>query len=158
MTEYYFRFYDEVLENRQLGLVLFDKKPSTLDERKWFLGFQKACSEGNAIGLVAVVDDDIVGFCEVDRRKPNSPVSHRGDFGISVRKEYRGKGIGLMLMKEMIKRCKGSFEMLELDVFAGNKVAKHLYEKLGFMTYGRRPLSVKRDGRYIDEELMYLKL
>jgi hypothetical protein len=35
---------------------------------------------------------------------------------------------------------------------------RHLYEKFGFKTYGFRPLSVKRDGKYIGEELMYLRL
>jgi RimJ/RimL family protein N-acetyltransferase len=55
----------------------------------------------NSIGLVAE-DGQIVGFCEVDRRRPRSPVSHRGDLGISVKKEYRGKGIGTILLEKMI--------------------------------------------------------
>jgi RimJ/RimL family protein N-acetyltransferase len=65
---------------------------------------------------------------------------------------------GYQMLKEMTKRCKDSFEILELEVFAGNQAAKHLYEKLGFKTYGLRPQSVKRNRGYIDEELMYLKL
>ncbi len=158
MTEYYNRFYDEVKENPEFGLTLFDKKPSLLDGMGWFLGFQKACAEGNSVGLIAVEEDDMVGFCQVERRRPKSPVSHRGDFGISVRKEYRGRGIGTMLLRNMIERCRGSFEILELEVLAGNRVARHLYEKFGFKSYGLRPLAIKRNGRYIDEELMYLRL
>ena len=157
-TEFYFRFYDEVKEDPQFGLTLFDKKPSLLDEMSWFLEFQKACVKGNSIGLIAVSDGEMVGFCTVDRRTPKSSVSHRGAFGISVRKGYRGKGIGTMLLREMIEKCRGSFEILELDVFAGNRAAKHLYEKFGFKTYGVLPQAVKRNGKYIDEELMYLKL
>jgi RimJ/RimL family protein N-acetyltransferase len=159
LTEYYFQFYDEVKVNPNFGLTLFDAKPSLLDEMAWFLDFQKASAEGNSIGLVAVADDGkILGFSEVGRRKPTSSVSHRGSLGISVRKEYRGKGIGTLLLKKMIERCKGKFEILELEVFVGNDVAKHLYERLGFKTYGLRPQAVKRAGKYIDEELMYLKL
>lgn len=62
------------------------------------------------------------------------------------------------MLKEMIERCKGKFEILELEVFAGNQAARHLYEKFGFKTYRLRPLSVKRNGKHIDEELMYLRL
>jgi ribosomal protein S18 acetylase RimI-like enzyme len=159
LTEYYFQFYDEVKTNPDFGLTLFDAKPTPLDEMAWFLDFQKASAEGNSIGLLAVGDDgNILGFSEVGRRKPTSSVSHRGSLGLSVRKEYRGRGIGTMLLKKMIESCKGRFEILELEVFVGNDVAKHLYEKFGFKTYGLRPQAVKRAGKYIDEELMYLKL
>ena len=158
LTDYYFRFYDEVKDDPQFGLTLFDKRPSRLEEMSWFVGFQKACAQGDAIGLVAVADGEIVGFCEVERRKPKSPVSHRGDLGISVRKEYRGRGIGDLLLKEMIRKCRGRFEILELEVFVGNHVAKHLYEKFGFKAYGLHPFAVKRKGRHISEESMYLRL
>ena len=63
-----------------------------------------------------------------------------------------------MLLNEMVRRCKGMFEILELEVFVGNHPAKRLYEKSGFKTYGLRPDSVKRDRRYFDQELMYLRL
>lgn len=81
-----------------------------------------------------------------------------GGIELSVKKEHRGKGIGLTLLEEMIRRCKGKFEILELEVFSGNQSAKRLYEKPGFKTYGVRPGSVKRNGKYIDEELMFLKI
>ncbi len=160
ITEFYYGFYDEVKENTLFGIALFDEKPGLADEMSWFFEFQKACANGNTIGLIAEIDDEMVGFCLVARRMPKShDVSHRGQFaGHAVKKEHRGKGIGTMLLREMIERCKGKFEILELEVFAENQPAKHLYEKFGFKTYGLRPKSVKRNGKYTDEELMYLKL
>ncbi len=159
MTEFYYEFYDEIKENPLFGINLLDEKPSLLDEMNWFLEFQKTCAKGNAIGLIAEINDEMVGFCGVWRRTPRSSGSHRGQVAAhAVKKEHRGKGIGTMLLKEMIERCKGNFEILELEVFVGNQPAKHLYDKFGFKTYGLRPKSVKRNGKYIDEELMYLKL
>lgn len=159
LAKYYFEFYDELKENPRLGLTLFDKKPSMLDEMSWFLGFLKTCKSGDAVGLVAVKNGEIVGFCEVDRRKPTSSVSHRGGLGITVKRGHRGSGIGTMLLKKMAERCrKIGFEVLELEVFVGNEPAKHLYEKLGFRPYGLHPMAVRRGGRYIGEELMFLEL
>ena len=159
LVRYYFEFYDELRENPRLGLTLFDKKPSMLDEMGWFLGFQKACKAGDAVGLVAVEDEEILGFCEVDRRKPTSSVSHRGGLGITVKKEYRRRGVGTMLLRKMIEECRrNGFEVLELEVFVGNEHAKRLYERLGFRTYGLHPRAVKRGGGYIGEELMFLEL
>jgi len=43
-------------------------------------------------------------------------------------------------------------------VFVGNEHAKRLYEKLGFKKYGLHPRAVKRNGKYIGEELMFLEL
>ena len=130
ITEYYFEFYDEIKDNSSFGLTLFDEKPTLLDEMQWFLEFQKACAEGNSIGLVAEIDGEFVGFCEVGRRKPKSPVSHRGDFGISVKKQNRGKGIGSMLLKEMIERCRGKFEVLECRSIRRKSSCKTLVRKV----------------------------
>lgn len=158
LTEYYQRFFDEVKENPELGLTLADEKPTTLDNMKWFQEFMKSYEEGNAVGALALDGDEVVGFCEVTRNRPRSNVAHRGALGISVRKGYRGKGIGKRLLGETIKRCRGKFEILELDVFTVNKAALHIYEKFGFKTIGVLPRAVKRKGKYYDEAFMYLKL
>ena len=44
-----------------------------------------------------------------------------------------------MLLNEMVRRCKGMFEILELEVFVGNHPAKRLYEKSGFKTCDQIP-------------------
>lgn len=158
ITQHYSEFYDEIKEDASFGLDFPNKKPSLLDEMVVFVEDLKACAEGNAIGLIAENDGVVAGYCFVGRRRPKTPVSHRGGVYLSVKKEFRGKRVGTMLLKEMIQRCKGNFEILELEVFAGNQPARHLYEKFGFKTYGSRPNSVKRNGKYFDEELMYLRL
>ena len=93
MTEFYYEFYDEIKENSLFGIYLLDEKPSLLDEMTWFVEFQKTCAKGDAIGLIAELEDEMVGFCGVWRRTPRSPGSHRGQFAAhAVKKEHRGKG------------------------------------------------------------------
>src|SRR5208283_4525081 len=140
------------------GLPLLNERPSQIDEMAVFIEDMKACNEGDAMGLVAESGGALVGYCYVGRRRPKSPVSHRGGLELSVKKGHRGKGVGGMLLKEMIQRCKGRFEVIELEVLVANQRARHLYERFGFKSHGLRPNSVKRDGKYFDEELMYLKL
>ena len=53
-------------------------------------------------------------------------------FAISLYKEYRGKGIGTALMKEMLTTLKEhGYEQASLSVQKANFAAK-MYQKLGF--------------------------
>ncbi len=57
-------------------------------------------------------------------------------FAISLYKEYRGKGIGTELMKEMLDTLKArGYERASLSVQKGNYAAK-MYQKLGFQIIG----------------------
>lgn len=159
IVEYYYRFYDEVKEKPSLGIALYHKKPSLSEERKWFAELCKSVGAGSDVVTVAEVDSHVVGLCEVRCiGRPQSEVSHRGDLGIMVSREHRGKGVGTALLRETLRKCAGSFEVIELSVFETNEVAVSLYEKFGFRAYGRRPKSVKRGQRYFDEILMRLEL
>lgn len=115
-------------------------------------------ADGDAIVLVAEVDSHAVGLCEVARQRPGSDVSHRGVLGISVSKDHRGKGVGTALMSEMLQRCKGKFEIVELTVLTANDAARKLYGKFGFKVSGAVPRSRKRGDRYFDEQFMRLDL
>jgi putative acetyltransferase len=128
------------------------------EERLWFSDLQKEVEAGNVLMTVAEVDSHAVGNCIVRRERPGSPLDHRGSLGISIRKQYRGKGIGTALLRETIERCRGKFEILELTAFATNPGARALYKRFGFMDYGYMPRAIKRAGIYIDEWFMYLKL
>lgn len=158
ITDNYFAFYDEIKENPSFGIVLHHKKPSLSDELNWFSGLYKMMADGDAIAVVAETDSHVVGLCEVTRHLPGSDVSHRGDLGISMSKDHRGKGVGTALMRETLQRCKGRFEIIELGVLTTNNAAKKLYGKFGFKAYGVIPRSLKRGDRYFDMELMRLEI
>lgn len=85
------------------------------------------------IALVADVNGEIVGavwvrimndYGHIDDKTPS--------LAISLYKEYRGKGVGTALMKEMLATLKEhGYEQVSLSVQKANFAAK-MYQKLGF--------------------------
>ncbi|PSO08587.1 hypothetical protein B9Q04_04800 [Candidatus Marsarchaeota G2 archaeon BE_D] len=128
------------------------------EEAKWFADLYASILDGDCVAYVAVVDGSLVGLCEVCRRSKKSELSHIGVLGVSVKKGYRGMGIGEALIIRTLDGCRGKFEAVTLAVFSNNTSAKRLYEKLGFKLYGKLPRGIKRGGEYVDEELMYIML
>jgi len=155
---YFYRFFDEAEKDPSFGIPIDFVKPSVGDELEWFAGMYKKMEGGDAVVMVAEIDSRVVGMCEVTRRSPGSPVSHRGDLGLAVGKDYRGKGVGAALLQETLQRCKGRFEIIELAVFTTNEAAKRIYLRCGFKTIGVRKHAVKRGDRYFDEDLMQLEI
>ncbi|MDF5733620.1 MAG: GNAT family N-acetyltransferase [Rhizonema sp. PD38] len=77
-----------------------------------------------------------------------------------VKQEYRGKGIGKLLLNELIQRAKilNEIEILLLDVVTTNSSAKKLYLSCGFQIYGIEKMAYKFDNQYFDMELMSLQI
>ena len=67
-------------------------------------------------------------------------VSGEGDVtNVAVLPEYRRRGVGSLLVAEMIKTAeKLKLEMLTLEVRKSNTAAQKLYEKFGFEILGER--------------------
>lgn len=156
LVDNYYSYYDEVVrEDPDLGLIFHHDKPDLESEVTWFSTLFREVLANNAVAVVAEEDGGVVGICDVHRNRPGSEMSHIGVLGMAIRKEYRDKGIGTKLITAVIEECKGKYEIVVLGVFAKNDRAMHLYNKLGFVEYGRLPRGIKRDSRYYDEIHMY---
>ena len=85
---------------------------------------------------------------------------HETRLGISVHRDWRNKGLGHRLMERAVEwaRDTGVVTRVELEVFARNAPAIHLYEKFGFETEGRRRRAFYKYGEYIDSLIMGLLL
>lgn len=85
------------------------------------------------ISLVADIDGQIVGAVWVRIMNDYGHIDdNTPSFAISVYKEYRGKGIGTVLMKEMLRILKErGYEQASLSVQKANYAAK-MYRKFGF--------------------------
>lgn len=144
--------------NRELGVVSFDKRLTRKDERDFLKVRVEGARKGEVVSLGAFAEAKMVGHCDVRRWKPGD-LRHAGTLGIVILQGYRGVGIGERLMTEVLRQAlrKGIW-LVELTVFAINEKAIHLYEKVGFRKVGVVPNKFLRDGRHLDEVVMYSDL
>lgn len=81
-------------------------------------------------------------------------LKHQVLFSIVVDQKFRGKGVGKALIQNLEKLAKEfGIEVFHLEVYEGNP-ARHLYEKLGFVEFGKHPKFVKEKNHYYDKILM----
>lgn len=86
-------------------------------------------------------------------------LAHHGMIGVSFVPEFTGKGLGRLMMTELINWAKENprVETLRLQVHATNAPAVALYEKLGFKVEGREVKGIKlENGQYDDVLTMAL--
>lgn len=143
-TDYMMLYPEESIFDPEAEESLLTKKAES--ERDFFL----ACfSENQIIGNVSV-------YAAGSRMK----VKHRCMLGIGISEEYRGMGIGTVLMEQAILFAKEiGYEQIELDVVSENKTAICLYEKFGFQKIGVISHGMKRkDGGYYDLNYMVKQL
>ena len=93
-------------------------------------------------------------------RRPNNKERHKGHiWGVYVRPESRGKGVGSALMKEIVRRARELDGLEQITLVASAKLpAQRLYKALGFESYGIEPHSLKIGAEYVDDVLMILRL
>jgi len=101
--------------------------------------------------LVAVVDGQVVGQLGLDV-EPGARRRDVGKFGMAVHDDYQGQGVGSALLAAMIELADNwlGLRRIELEVWADNARAIHLYEKFGFETEGRGRQYARRAGELID--------
>ncbi len=100
---------------------------------------EKAESE-KEIQLVAVVNGTVAGTAGIEAIGAKYKVRHRAEFGIGVAKDFWGLGIGQALMAACVECARAAgYLQLELSVVAENARAVSMYQKAGFVEYGRNP-------------------
>jgi ribosomal protein S18 acetylase RimI-like enzyme len=79
--------------------------------------------------------------------------------GMYVATEYKGQGIGRLLMEALCAAARGDgLESLVLTVTQGNDLALQLYESVGFRSFGIEPRAIKIDGKFFSKNHMVLEL
>ena len=113
--------------------------------RKWI-----ESDDPNAVNIVAVVDERIVGQAGLQRFSGRR--SHAGGIGMGVHDEWRGRGIGAALLTALTDTADNwlGLKRLELTVFNDNTPAIRLYEKFGFEREGICRSYAFRAGAYAD--------
>ncbi len=138
------------------ALINLNKKISLVQEKKFLEEQLRKVKSRKSIYLIAEANDMIVGTTQVFLGEGRQ--EHVGNFGIIIRKGYRGIGLGTYLMKEVIelaeKKLKPKPKIIKLDVFPINKPAIGLYESRGFKKVAIIPKQREYKGKLYDEMVM----
>jgi ribosomal protein S18 acetylase RimI-like enzyme len=134
-----------------------NKKVKLEEEEKWLRREIEEVRKRKRVVVIAEHMNKVVGIC--DARLKNGRRSHVAEIAISVKKEYRGIGLGKFLMKTVLKIAKDKLRptLFRLSVFSTNKIAQNLYKKLGFKEVARIPKQIQYKGKLVDEIVMMRK-
>lgn len=107
------------------------------------------------VTLVACVGGEIVGHLALVPYT-NPRTRHSGHFGIAVRDDWRGKGVGTELMRAALDLADNWLGLTRLDlrVYVDNASAIALYERFGFEREGTHRRFALRNGEYVDAHVM----
>ena len=107
------------------------------------------------VSLVACVQGEVVGHLALSIYM-NPRTRHAGHFGIAVRDDWQGKGIGAELMKACLDLADNWLGLTRLDlrVYVDNAPAISLYKKFGFEIEGTHKRFAFRNGEYVDAHVM----
>ena len=85
---------------------------------------------------------------------------HIGNASYAVRSDSRGRHIGEMLVKDCLEQAKLHFRLIQFNAVVDSNIhARHLYERLGFVTLGSVPRGFRmKDGHFEDIWLYYYEL
>lgn len=130
-------------EKKYLSMLEASPLPQTRD-------FVMGMIEKGNPQFVAVIADEVVGWCDISRHFFPSH-AHRGRLGMGILPAYRGKGLGRRLIETTLKAAQeAGFARVELDVYEDHSRAIALYEKAGFTREGIVRRAARIDGRFID--------
>lgn len=110
--------------------------------------------------LLAEADGQVVGLAGISALGTARKVRHRAEFGISIKRDFWGLGLGRALTEACIECArKAGYRQLELEVSADNTAALSLYRNVGFVVYGTNPRGfMTLSGGYQELVLMRLEL
>lgn len=125
--------------------------PDTESDERGYLEYLKP---DKTLFLLAMHEGTLLGYTLslIGQFRMNA---HIADIGISVKREFRGKGIGTQLLQGTLERLgKMGVKKAALSVFSPNKDAIRFYRRLGFTAEGVRKKQWLYHKEYIDEVIL----
>jgi RimJ/RimL family protein N-acetyltransferase len=109
-----------------------------------------ASDDGSSVGFGAFDGEEMVGTAGIEYETRDKTKHKSLLFGMFVRPEYRGHGIGRALIDAALDHARsrpGSLVM-QLALTGGNVSAQRLYEACGFTTFGVEPMGLCIEGGF----------
>lgn len=142
----------------ETDFLVMDEQGMELTHEALALSIEYLQDSNNNLLLLACMGQKIIGVVSV-KASEQYRISHVGEVGISILKDYWGLGLGTMLLEEVLIWVKenGVLFRLELDVQTRNERAVHLYQKMGFEIEALMKRGARTDdGDFLDVYRMSL--
>lgn len=122
------------------------------EEEKMIKGFNKS---ETTLMLVVEMGGRLIASGTI-MRLSKKKMRHRGNVALAVLKEFWNLGIGKKILLCLESYAKDlNLSQIELDYYSGNKRARALYDKIGFIETGKTPNAIiLKDGRAYDSVKM----
>jgi RimJ/RimL family protein N-acetyltransferase len=128
---------------RERIFLPFTEAPSLESMRKFLF----SVIERRRPYFVAASEDRVVGWCEVEPHIGRASFAHRGELGVGLLPNFRGRGVGRRLIQRTIDAAfEFGLSRIELTVRERNSNAIALYRSLGFLDEG-----LLRNALYLDD-------
>lgn len=148
--------YINTLSEEKTFIRFQGEKISLEEEIKYLKSQLEKIAKKKALTLLVFSHEKLIGISDINMR--DKIERHIGVLGITIVKDFRGKGIGSLLMKYVIEQAIENISQLEiviLGVFSNNQLARKMYKKFGFKEYSVLPKGVKLENTYVDHIEMY---
>jgi RimJ/RimL family protein N-acetyltransferase len=110
---------------------------------------------GHPVNLFIAVfkGEEVIGNLRFMQRRADHPwVKHIGAFGMAVKEQYWGQGLGSKLLRAMESHARTTEILrIEAEVRSSNDRGINLYQKNGFKIEGRREKAAFINGNFEDE-------
>lgn len=136
--------------------AVYSYEPQTIENRKaWY---EQKMNDGFPI-LVFELDNKVAGFATFGPFRPWPAYKYSIEHSIYVNKEYRKKGIGSSLLKEIISLAKErEYKTLIAGIDATNEKSIALHKNLGFVHSGTIEKAGFKFDRWLDLAFFQLEL
>lgn len=135
--------------DKETKFMMFEPGERPTDINAVKNAIKKSINDNNLF-LVVTYKENIVGFLSIQRGEYRR-IRHTGYLVVGIREKYRGMGIGNALFSKIDTwAMENNITRLELTVICSNTIAKHLYEKNGFIVEGIKKKAMIIDDKYVD--------
>jgi len=129
--------------------ALYDYKPRTMESmRIWYAA--KRAGNYPIIGAFSA-DDKLLGFTSYGSFRNWPAYKYSVEHSIYIRSDYRGKGLGKLLLKEIVKSAEEQdYHVMVGGIDASNTISIRLHEKEGFEFCGKIKHAGYKFGKWLD--------
>jgi phosphinothricin acetyltransferase len=133
-----------------------DLEPQTLEVRRGWM--RDRLADGLPV-IVAESGGDILGWAALSRYNPRPGYRFTVENSVYVHHEQRGRGVGRVLLDELVARARGlGMRAILAKIDSGNDASLKLHGRAGFVKVGQLPGVIYKFDQWLDVSILQLHI